>query len=282
MRTDALVASGSVSRGYYWGPAPGFTGYEDYLEGPNAVHLVQYFDKSRMEINNPEANPNDSFFVTNGLLTVELISGRVQVGASAYTERYPACINVTGDPGDQTAPTYASMQRVSNTTLGDHPEQNKVGQATTATYNRTGDVGNDASKANTQEARYAFYDDVTKHNIPSVFWQFLNGRGPIVENGQTREAQLNSPWFYASGRPISEAYWTKATIAGKATDVLLQMYERRALTYVPTNPEGFKVEMGNIGQHYYDWRYKEAGKWTSGERRGKVPDVRRSGRAEGL
>ena len=65
------------------------------------------------------------------------------------------------------------------------------------------------------------------------------------------------PWFYASGLPISDAYWAKATIAGKPTDVLLQAYERRVLTYVPTNPDGFKVEMGNIGQHYYDWRYKE-------------------------
>ena len=37
--------------------------------------------------------------------------------------------------------------------------------------------------------------------------------------------------------------------------MLLQAYERRVLTYVPTNPEGFQVEMGNIGQHYYDWRY---------------------------
>jgi hypothetical protein len=65
------------------------------------------------------------------------------------------------------------------------------------------------------------------------------------------------PWFYASGLPISDAYWVRATIAGKPVDVLLQAYERRVLTYVPTNPDGFKVEMGNIGQHYYDWRYKE-------------------------
>ncbi|HYO50674.1 MAG TPA: hypothetical protein VEW94_12560, partial [Chloroflexia bacterium] len=26
---------------------------------------------------------------------------------------------------------------------------------------------------------------------------------------------------------------------------------------------GFKVQMGNIGQHYYDWRYKEAGRPTT-------------------
>jgi hypothetical protein len=26
------------------------------------------------------------------------------------------------------------------------------------------------------------------------------------------------------------------------------------LTYTPTNPDLFKVEMGNIGRHYYQWR----------------------------
>jgi hypothetical protein len=41
--------------------------------------------------------------------------------------------------------------------------------------------------------------------------------------------------------------------------VMIQAYERRALTYVPTNQPGFQVEMANIGQHYFDWRYRNAG-----------------------
>jgi hypothetical protein len=45
---------------------------------------------------------------------------------------------------------------------------------------------------------------------------------------------------------------------------MIQMYERRALTYVPTNPDGWQVEMANIGQHYYDWRYRGAGNCGSG------------------
>jgi molybdate transport system substrate-binding protein len=32
------------------------------------------------------------------------------------------------------------------------------------------------------------------------------------------------------------------------------------LTYAPTAPEGFQVQVGNIGQHYYDWRYNNTGK----------------------
>src|SRR5438270_9405380 len=75
-RTDKLVASGQVKRSWYWGPTPGATMMEDYAEGQGGKRLVQYFDKSRMEVNNPNGNPNDPFFITNGLLTVELISGK--------------------------------------------------------------------------------------------------------------------------------------------------------------------------------------------------------------
>src|SRR5690606_18565814 len=30
---------------------------------------------------------------------------------------------------------------------------------------------------------------------------------------------------------------------------------RRCLTYTPDNPPGWQVEAGNVGQHYYEWRY---------------------------
>jgi hypothetical protein len=44
-------------------------------------------------------------------------------------------------------------------------------------------------------------------------------------------------------------------VAGQQTDVLVQLFQRRVVTYQPDAPEGFKVQMGNIGAHYYDWRY---------------------------
>jgi hypothetical protein len=37
----------------------------------------------------------------------------------------------------------------------------------------------------------------------------------------------------------------------------LQCFERRCLTYTPDNPEGWQVEFGNIGRHYYQWRYED-------------------------
>jgi hypothetical protein len=259
-RTDLPVADHTVARTWFWGPSPNTPGLvEPNKESPNGQRLVQYFDKSRMEINNPAGNPNDQFFVTNGLLTVELISGRMQVGESSYETRYPACIPTTGDSGDTTAPTYNAMQKVSNTTLGDHPAGDRMGQVITATIDRLGNVGSDPAKAVYTGTKVAYFDTVTNHNIPGVFWTFLNESGPVYENGVTSTAQLINPWYYASGRPISEAYWTRATIDGKITDVMIQMYERRALTYVPSYTAAWQVEMANIGQHYYDWRYRGLG-----------------------
>src|SRR5688500_20296491 len=52
-RTDKPVQDKAVNRSWTWGPEPFYTTYETYAEGPGEKHLVTYFDKSRMEINNP-------------------------------------------------------------------------------------------------------------------------------------------------------------------------------------------------------------------------------------
>jgi hypothetical protein len=108
--------------------------------------------------------------------------------------------------------------------------------------------------------KYAYYEPATKHNIPDVFWQFLNLEGVVIEDGQQKSARLSEPYFYVTGYPVSEAYWSSIAIEGKQTLAMIQAYERRVLTYVSDAPDGFKVQMGNVGQHYYDWRYKGAGK----------------------
>ena len=99
-RSDSAVVSGSVARSYTWGPQPWFDYKEYYRQSPNGLRQVQYFDKARMEINDPaNAGPDG---VTNGLLTVEMVSGRVKAGDSPGVEdnvqREPATIPVAGDP----------------------------------------------------------------------------------------------------------------------------------------------------------------------------------------
>ncbi len=259
-RTDALVDSGAVKRSYFWGPTPGFKAYEEYAEGPNGQHLVQYFDKSRMELNNPAGDKTNPFYVTNGLLTRELISGQMQTGNNKFTTRYAAEIDIASDTDDLGAgtPTYASFTNY--LTLGGvRPSSTGI---INETISRVGAVGIDSRFGN-YNVHNAYYEMATSHNIPDVFWQFLNASGPVIQGGKTITARLNEPYFYATGYPLTEAYWASVKIAGVSdTAVLVQPYERRVLTYVPSAPEGFKVQMGNIGQHYYSWRYQDAGKPT--------------------
>jgi Tol biopolymer transport system component len=264
-RTDQLVALGQAGRSWFWGPQPNASRTEPLLESPNGSRLVQYFDKSRMEINNPSGNPNDPFYVTNGLLTVELISGNMQIGASAYSPRYPACIPIAGDSDDPNAPTYASFRTVASAAPGmGRLDPDKRGQVATGTIDRNGTVGTDPTKSSVSGASYVYYVTNTQHNIPEVFWNFLNQQGPVIENGQTVTRQLIVPWFYASGYPISDAYWARVKVAGAFHDVLIQAFERRVLTYNPANNAAFQVEMGNIGLHYFDWRYNNAGVCPAG------------------
>ena len=256
-RTDSLVAGGKVARTWFWGPTAGKAMTEEYTNSPGGKRQVQYFDKSRMEINNPSADKNSAFYVTNGLLTIELMSGRMSVGDNQVIERYPANIGMTGDSNDNLAPTYAVFATASNAGI-DRRAQDRTAQDITEAMSGAGFRTKDATKGG--KAKYAKYVPETGHNIPDVFWTFLNQQGPVMSGGSQKTEQVIQPWFYASGYPISEAYWVKATIGGKVQDVLLQAYERRTLTYNPTNPAGFQVEMGNIGQHYYDWRYNNAGR----------------------
>jgi polysaccharide biosynthesis protein PslG len=260
-RTDLPVAAHQTTRTWFWGPAPTTMMSETYLDAPDGSQqrLVQYFDKSRMEINNPSGNANDPFYVTNGLLTVELISGNMQIGNNTFETRRPAAIPVAGDNNDTNAPTYASFGTVSNVN-GPKPNDNRVGQQATMVIHRDGTTVNDPGKSVYPKIDNVYYDPTAKHNIPRAFWEFLNQSGPVNNNGQLVTEQLIRPWFYASGLPISDAYWATVLINGKPTDTLIQAFERRVLTYVPSNPPGFQVEMGNIGAHYRDWRYGGPGR----------------------
>src|SRR5262245_66576097 len=66
-RTDDLSVRGG--RSWYWGPGPWFDYAEFYRQSPNGLRTVQYFDKARMEINDP-SNRSCQGGVTNGLQVV--------------------------------------------------------------------------------------------------------------------------------------------------------------------------------------------------------------------
>jgi hypothetical protein len=254
-RTDKPVADGKANRSWYWGPTPGFATTEPYKNAPGGNRLVQYFDKTRMEINNPAGDKSSPFYVTNGLLAQELMTGRMQVGDNDYEQRCAADIPLASDNDDATGPTYATFGKLMSAA-----KVNQVGQKALAMTDRAGNVSADASKATVAGVDLVYYDAITQRNVPKVFWDFLNAQGPVYVNGAYSTAQINQPWFFASGLPTTEAYWAKAKIGGQQLDVLVQGFERRVLTYIPAyNGTPFNVQMGNVGQHYYDWRYKSAG-----------------------
>lgn len=249
-RSDLPISAQRTVRSWMWGPRALTVRDETYNQALSGARKVQYFDKARMEINNPMGDRSDPWFVTNGLLVQELISGQLQVGDNEFVARQPANVALAGDPGDPNAPTYASLQRLIGTRAPD-----LRGEEALTTLERDGRVGA-YSGPRRAEARLVQYVPETGYNIPAVFWEFLNTQGEIYDQGRyTNGALVN--WVAAMGYPVSEAYWVRVNVGGVARDVLVQAFQRRVLTYTPDNPPGWRVEMGNVGRHYYEWRYGE-------------------------
>jgi len=251
--TDLPVQAGQVSRTWMWGPAA-FTAMleEPYVEGPLGGRVVQYFDKTRMEINvEAGIDPNSIWYITNGLLAKELVSGELQRGNDSFEPWGAAEVNVAGDPDDATGPTYATFGQL----LSEAPRT--VGAAVTTRVDRAGAVTDDPGLAG-QGVTAAFFVPETNHSVASPFWDFMNSSGTVYQSGGYVQGPLFQNAFFATGFPITEAHWANVKLAGVYVDVLIQVFERRVLTYTPGNPQGWQVEAGNVGQHYYQWRYGTA------------------------
>ncbi|MDQ3548687.1 MAG: hypothetical protein M3439_07680, partial [Chloroflexota bacterium] len=90
--TDQAVQNGTATYSWFWGPVVHAQRFETYLDSPGEQREVRYYDKSRMEINDPAGDPANIYYVTNGLLTVELVTGKLKLGdaADAVEQRQPA------------------------------------------------------------------------------------------------------------------------------------------------------------------------------------------------
>jgi hypothetical protein len=247
-RTDRPVATGDVDRTWVWGPSAFTTNcMEPYFKLAAGQRTVQYFDKSRMEITDPSENPASDWFVTQGLLATEMITGQMQVGDNEYIDWGPANVHIAGDPGGG-SPNYAHFAPLMGSPALDE------GTQVVQTIDGEGNVGSN-QELSAYGVTAAEYVPQTQHTVASVFWDFMNSQGPIVENGvQTNGPMFANP-FYAVGYPITEAYWTNVRVGGEFQDVLVQAFQRRVLTFTPGNSAGWQVEAGNVGRHYYTWRY---------------------------
>ena len=255
---DEPVASGAVQRGWVWGAGPNSAGImEPYRDAPGGTRLVQYFDKARMELTDPARGA-----VTTGLLTRELVTGHIQTGDS------PAAIEVRGRGsttaivGDATNifPTYAQLRdRI------DRPQLDTTGQYVTdaLTLPPGGDAESPlvvqangvASAASDPNAQLAHFVAETGQTIPQAFWAFLTASGAALQNGALVDQSPLFDWVTVTGFPIAPAFWVTVPVGGAPTAVMVQLFERRVLSYTPANPAGFRVEMGNIGLHYFQYRY---------------------------
>src|SRR3954465_12515498 len=113
-RQDMPIDQHVADRSWTWGQlvSPVVLGTaitrEPFADIPGGSREVLYFDKSRMEINDPTADPNATWYVTNGLLPIELMPGEMQIGLSQFEAHQQAQIAAIGDPGQ--FPTYADLR----------------------------------------------------------------------------------------------------------------------------------------------------------------------------
>ena len=213
----------------FWGPVSTAKDgqQESYVEA-GGQRLVQYFDKGRMELTNGS--------VTNGLLASEIVKGQVQVGDATFQAKASPAIPIAGD-NDNPGPTYAQLGNSAASLLA--PATSSVGSQVTASVAADGTVG--ANGTTTGNTNIAAFDDATQHNVPGVFADYRAKAG-----------------LQTIGLAISEPFLASVKVAGAQKIVLIQIFERRVLTFTASNDAAFQVEMGNIGQHYVQWRYTGA------------------------
>ena len=175
---DQPVSDSAVGRTWLWGPKPIVTGFEPYLDSPEDERLVRYYDKSRMEITNPLEDLDAAWYVTNGLLARELISGEVQTGDAAFEFRGSAQVPVAGDPGDPLAPTYSDLRGLLTAEPADADAlllQAVDGAGRVTTRQSLAQYGVFAAE----------YVPATNHQIASVFWDYLNSEGSDLPGRRT-------------------------------------------------------------------------------------------------
>ncbi|HET9014473.1 MAG TPA: transglycosylase SLT domain-containing protein [Thermomicrobiaceae bacterium] len=240
-RTDGAQALAGSNHGWLWGPYARSVTKEPYLGAPGGARTVIYFDKARMEINNTNANPQSPWYVTSGLLVREMISGRVQIGDNTFIATDPAQIPVTGDVSNNpTSPTYAALASVASlgSSPGPHSQPARVGQPITDLLRADGTVVAGAVTGST--VRVSTYDAHLGHNVADVFTQWV--------------ARQPYPQDYVLGYALTDPYWVDTVVGGTHHQVLMQAFQRRVLTYTPSNPPGWQVEAGNVGIDYRIWR----------------------------
>lgn len=212
----------------FWGPAEHAS--DAYSEPYNGgKRIVQYFDKGRMEITNGQ--------LTFGLLASQMVTGRVQIGDNDFRQYPPSLVKIAGDENGL-GPSYRTISE-NRTSLLD-PKAQRTGDQIYLLFDRQSNLVDAGKKAGSGVLALTNYDATTRHNVIAPFNTYRNSVG-----------------FSTIGLAISEPFAAYFTVGGVERAVAVQVFERRVLTYTEDNPTAYRVEMGNIGRHFFNYVYND-------------------------
>ena len=220
---ETAYRAGEAITPNFWGPlATATEGATQRFNGRDRT--VQYFEKGRME--------QTEGSVTFGLLATEMVTGRLQEGDTIFRAVPPARVAIAGD--EDGGPTYADI--AVNRALLLSPVPNRVGNDIALTY-RAGAFAAEPPPSGPTRLSLTDYDNATSHHTVRVFRDYRDrvGLGTL-------------------GYALSEPFAARLLVGGYDRAVVVQVFERRVLTFTPENPPAFQVEMGNIGRHYFRWQ----------------------------
>ncbi len=252
-RTVAAVAAHTVSRTWMWGPsASSDLLLEPYAEALGGQRLAQYFDKTRMALTHPDADEASLWYVTNGLLAKEGVTGQLQLSDATFEVQSPPQVNLAGDPDDPTAPTYASLRAL----LDYRPIP--VGCNVIQTVDRGGHVG--------AEARLAGYQvpakDVgalTLHTVASALWAFMTSSALYGGAAAGPDGPAVSHPVLRDGLPLDRGLLDRGA-GGRGGQAGAGAGVRAAGAELYRGQPGrLQVEAGDVGLHHSQWRYRPQG-----------------------
>jgi hypothetical protein len=209
----------------FWGPLGlASDGIQEPYNG--GTRLVQYFDKGRMELTNGQ--------VTFGLLATQMVTGDIQQGDQSFRHVTPSLAKIAGD-ADGLGPSYRTIYDNRSQLLAQRDA--KPGQEIGFLFDKNNALIVSPNPANPGgPLANGPYDATTQHNVLAAFADYRAQAGVA-----------------AIGLAISEPFAAYFTVGGVERAIAVQVFERRVLTYTEGNPPAFRVEMGNIGRHFFDW-----------------------------
>ena len=265
--TDKDILGGQ-RQSWLWGPqAFGGPVLEQYANAATRTNgrMVQYWDKGRME---RESDGKGGFLFTVGKLGWELLTGKVDLGGGQTADLAPADIPLVGPlriednntigasstdlPPIKLAPTYAdaNIEAAQRT-------QDYSGAPITWILRPGGKIEQFAPPTATYLANY---NAETGHHVADVFASWYSQTFYTSYNDDPTDTLSNDLRDKLEGldpgNPLTDPFWVEVTVDGVDRLILVQIFERWTMTYNPANPSGWQVELGNVGLHYYEWRYE--------------------------